>query len=291
MINFSKKKIIKQIKKDINNIVKSSLEEDLGKSININFDITSKIFKENKLIKSNIYTKENGVFCGKMWLEEVFYQIDNNINIIWKVSDGDELKKDQLICIIQGPIKCLLAGERTALNFIQTLSGVSSKVKKYIEIIKNTKTKLRDTRKTIPGLRSSLKYAVLCGGAENHRFGLFDGILIKDNHIEYIGSIKKIINMTRLYFPKSKLEIEVRNIKELKEAITSKADLIMLDNFKYEDVIKAVIINKNQSILEASGNINKKNLLKFASTGVDYISLGELTKNIKSLDLTMNIDS
>uniref|UniRef100_A0A1A9UK97 Nicotinate-nucleotide pyrophosphorylase [carboxylating] n=1 Tax=Glossina austeni TaxID=7395 RepID=A0A1A9UK97_GLOAU len=253
-------------------------------------DITSSLLEQNNNTVANVFTQEDGILCGKIWFEEVFQQIDDSIRINWYLSDGEKIKKNQLLCNIYGPIQSILAGERTALNFLQTLSGVSSTVKSYVEILKKTNVKLKDTRKTIPGLRHALKYAVLCGGAYNHRMGLFDNILIKDNHIKYSQSIKRLVNIAKSNFPDLPLEVEVENLEEFKEALNAKSDIIMLDNFSCQDIIKAVKINKNKAILEASGNITLNNLIEFASTGVDYISIGKLTKDVKSLDFTMHLD-
>lgn len=284
------KSFIKKIKKNIFLSVKNALIEDLGKEVDVHSDITSSLLMHNHNTVANVFTQDAGVLCGTKWFEEVFEQIEKNIKIHWYVSDGDKIKKNQLICNIHGPVQAILIGERVALNFLQTLSGVSTQVTSYVKLLKKTKVKLRDTRKTVPGLRYALKYAVLCGGACNHRMGLFDSILIKDNHIKYSRSIKDLVNVAKLNFPHLPIEVEVENLEELQEALDAKTEIIMLDNFSYQNIKKAVKINQNKAILEASGNITKHNLVHIASTGIDYIAIGKLTKDIKSLDFTMHLD-
>ncbi|MDQ1237609.1 MAG: carboxylating nicotinate-nucleotide diphosphorylase [Wigglesworthia glossinidia] len=285
-----KQSFIKSIKKNISQSVYQALIEDLGKEIDINFDITTSLLQTNHNVSASVFTEEDGILCGQTWFEEVFQQINNSIKIRWYISDGEKINKNQLICNIYGPVKSILVAERTALNFIQSLSGISTQVKVYTDLLKKTNIKLRDTRKTIPGLRYALKYAVLCGGACNHRLGLFDSILIKDNHIKYAQSITNLIKTAKINYPNLPIETEVENLEEFQEALNARSDIIMLDNFVYRDIIQAVNINRNRAILEVSGNITKDNLLKFASIGIDYISIGKLTKDMRSLNFNMHFD-
>nr|WP_255555797.1 carboxylating nicotinate-nucleotide diphosphorylase [Sodalis sp. CWE] len=275
------------MQQDIPSSVSFALKEDLNGNIDIQSDVTSLLLPINKKINAMIITRESGVFCGKRWFEEVFNQLGNSTTIKWSVSDGDEIKANQILCQLYGSARLLLMAERTALNFIQTLCGVASEVKRYVKELEGTYAKLLDTRKTLPGLRMALKYAVLCGGGNNHRLGLSDSFLIKENHIIAAGSIFNAVNNAIALNFNVPIEIEVESIEELYQAIESGADIIMLDNFSQEDVEKAVLINQNQAALEVSGNITFSTLRDFALTGVDYISVGALTKHLRALDLSM----
>ncbi|KPJ67863.1 MAG: nicotinate-nucleotide pyrophosphorylase [Coxiella sp. DG_40] len=270
----------------IRDAVKTALFEDLAGQR----DITSLLIPESTPANTHIFTRENMILCGQAWVNEVFQQIDATIRIDWKFNDGDSVSTNQTICKLQGPARCLLTGERTALNFLQTLSGTATITHKFVELLKDSKTKLLDTRKTIPGLRLAQKYAVRCGGGHNHRMGLYDAFLIKKNHIRAFGSITKVISIAKKSAPGKKVEIEVENLEQLQEAINAKADTIMLDNFTFEQMQKAVTINKNQVKLEISGNINLENIKDIANTGVDYVSIGALTKNITAIDLSMQLE-
>lgn len=295
-IDMRRELLLKRLKYDIPNRVTQALKEDLGGQVNPQMDITSQLFPKNQHIFAEIITRENGIFCGKAWLEEVFIQLDPKITITWLVKEGDLLKTHQILCQLFGPVSTLLSGERTALNFVQTLSGVASKVNDYVRLLSGLKTKLLDTRKTLPGLRTALKYAVLCGGGHNHRLGLDDAFLIKENHIIALGSIKNAVNNAKALNPTLPIEVEVESLDEFKQALSTQADIIMLDNFTLlmmqqavEIRDKAVMQNaiQHRPLLEVSGNVTQKTLRSYAETGLDYISVGDLTKNVQALDLSM----
>jgi len=259
--------------------IKNALKEDLGTS-----DITTNLLANDLKGQAKIKIKESAIFCGKSWVEECFRQIDKNIKITWLLKDGDRARKNQTVCILDGFFKSILKGERVALNFLQLLSGTATSTAYFKSLIKNSPTKLFDTRKTIPGLRIAQKYAVQVGGGNNQRIGLFDQILLKENHKTAFGSIKKmLINIDNL----KNVQVEVESIKEFIEALSFGSKNILLDNFSIEELKKVVQLNNGQALLEASGNINEKNIIKYAKTGVDRISIGAITKNIKSIDYSM----
>ena len=259
--------------------IKNALKEDLGTS-----DITTNLLANDLKGQAKIKIKESAIFCGKSWVEECFRQIDKNIKITWLIKDGDRARKNQTVCILDGFFKSILKGERVALNFLQLLSGTATSTAYLKSLIKNSPTKLFDTRKTIPGLRIAQKYAVQVGGGNNQRIGLFDQILLKENHKTAFGSIKKmLINIDNL----KNVQVEVESIKEFIEALSFGSKNILLDNFSIEELKKIVQLNNGQALLEASGNINEKNIIKYAKTGVDRISIGAITKNIKSIDYSM----
>ena len=259
--------------------IKNALKEDLGTS-----DITTNLLANDLKGQAKIKIKESAIFCGKSWVEECFRQIDKNIKITWLIKDGDRARKNQTVCILDGVFKSILKGERVALNFLQLLSGTATSTAYLKSLIKNSPTKLFDTRKTIPGLRIAQKYAVQVGGGNNQRMGLFDQILLKENHKTAFGSIKKmLINIDNL----KNVQVEVESIKEFIEALSFGSKNILLDNFSIEELKKVVQLNNGQALLEASGNINEKNIIKYAKTGVDRISIGAITKNIKSIDYSM----
>ena len=268
--------------------VAQALREDLGGTVDANNDITAKLLPENSRSHATVITRENGVFCGKRWVEEVFIQLaGDDVTIIWHVDDGDVINTNQSLFELEGPSRVLLTGERTALNFVQTLSGVASKVRHYVELLEGTNTQLLDTRKTLPGLRSALKYAVLCGGGANHRLGLSDAFLIKESHIIASGSVRQAVEKASWLHPDAPVEVEVENLEELDEALKAGADIIMLDNFETEQMREAVKRTNGKALLEVSGNVTDKTLREFAETGVDFISVGALTKHVQALDLSM----
>ncbi|WP_272668927.1 carboxylating nicotinate-nucleotide diphosphorylase, partial [Providencia sp. PROV151] len=234
-----------------------------------------------------IITREHGVFCGKQWLDEVFLQLGGQVKIDWKVQDGETVTPNQVLCEMQGPSQILLTGERTSLNFIQTLSSVSSITAEYVKQITGTRAKLLDTRKTIPGLRTALKYAVLMGGGFNHRLGLSDAYLIKENHIISAGSVERAVELARSAHPDVPIEIEVESLDELLRALKAQADIIMLDNFTPVMMKEAVVLTAGKAALEVSGDVTLDTIKEFAETGVDFISVGALTKHIKAMDLSM----
>ncbi|UAJ65117.1 carboxylating nicotinate-nucleotide diphosphorylase [Candidatus Schneideria nysicola] len=289
-------KLFERMKKDIPRIVNIALREDLGGNLNLQSDITSLLLSKKQHVKAKIIANDSGIFCGKHWFEEVFLQLNelnNNkediIKIDWLVNDTDIISNKQILCYLSGSAPMLLTGERTALNFIQTLCGVATETKGYVDLLKGTDAILLDTRKTLPGLRTALKYAVLCGGGKNHRLDLSDAFLIKENHIIATGSISNAIEYASKLNINKKIEIEVENIKELQEAIEANADRILLDNFSYEDILQAVKLNNQRTKLEVSGNINLSNIRQYALTGIDYISVGAITKNVRAIDLSMRL--
>lgn len=269
---------------DITKSVSLALAEDLGSG-----DITAQLIPEHEQAEARIITRENSVFCGKPWVQEIFKQLDSSVEINWHTDDGEVAAANSTLFTLKGNARSLLTGERTALNFVQTLSGTATISDYYAKMVAHTKVKLLDTRKTIPGLRTAQKYAVACGGCHNHRIGLYDAFLIKENHIVASGGIAKAIAQAHQIAPGKPVEVEVENFAELEQALAAKADIIMLDNFSIEDMKEAVAINAKRAKLEASGNINQTTLVPIAETGVDFISIGGLTKHCRSVDLSMRI--
>ncbi len=272
---------------DIKISVANALKEDLGGAVDLSLDVTAQLIPDDAVNEATVITREPGVFCGKDWVEEVYRQLGGRVTITWFVKDGDEIKPNQELFHLKGHARTMLTAERTTLNFVQTLSGVATTVHEYVKAMGETKTQLLDTRKTIPGLRTALKYAVTVGGGHNHRIGLFDMYLIKENHIMACGSITAAVQKARELKPNTKVEVEVENLTELREALAAKADIIMLDNFEFDGMIEAVKVTAGQAKLEISGNVNLQTIGKYASTGVDFISVGALTKNVRALDLSM----
>ena len=279
--------LLERIERDIPYTVAQALKEDLGGEVDAARDITAQLLPADKLAEATIITREAGIFCGRRWLNEVFTQLGAQVNIEWLVEDGDRLAPNQPLCHLNGPARILLTGERTALNFVQTLSGVATAVSHYVELLKDTQTRLLDTRKTLPGLRTALKYAVLCGGGSNHRLGLSDAFLIKENHIIASGSIKNAVEKAFQLHADVPVEVEVESLDELQQALDAGADIVMLDNFSVEMMRSAVALAQGKTQLEVSGNVTHQTLREFAATGVDYISVGALTKHVTALDLSM----
>lgn len=279
--------LIERMNIDIPRTVAGALREDLGEEASADSDISAQLLPAESKSHAVIVTREAGVFCGKRWVEEVFIQLDKNISIVWHVADGEEITAGQTLFELEGSTRILLTGERTALNFVQTLSGVASEVRSYVKLLEGTKTRLLDTRKTLPGLRTALKYAVLCGGGGNHRLGLSDAFLIKENHIIASGSVRQAIEKAFWLHPDAPVEVEVESLDELTEALSAGADIIMLDNFDIDQMRQAVKLTQGKTRLEVSGNVTKETLRAFAETGVDYISVGALTKHVRALDLSM----
>ncbi|WP_108649265.1 carboxylating nicotinate-nucleotide diphosphorylase [Dongshaea marina] len=272
---------------EIESVVIAALTEDLGGNLDPASDITAQLIPADQLSHARVITRESGVFCGKAWADTVFAKLDPSLKIMWHVEDGDKVDANQTLFELKGNSRILLTGERTALNFIQTLSGVASAVAEYIEQLEGTRCKLLDTRKTIPGLRHALKYAVSCGGGSNHRIGLYDAYLIKENHIMACGGIAEAIKQARALNPGKKVEVETESMDELKQALEAGADIIMLDNFTTQMMREAVELTQGRAKLEVSGNVTIETLREFALTGVDFISVGALTKHLRALDLSM----
>lgn len=279
--------LLERITLDIPLAVSQALREDLGGEVDPDNDITAQLLPPENMAHAVVITRENGVFCGKRWVEEVFIQLGGDVNVTWHVEDGTEVAVNQPLFELNGPARVLLTGERTALNFVQTLSGVASEVRSYVDLLAGTKTQLLDTRKTLPGLRTALKYAVLCGGGGNHRLGLSDAFLIKENHIIASGSVRQAVKKAFWLHPDVPVEVEVESLDELEQALKAGADIIMLDNFTVEQMRQAVALTRGKARLEVSGNVTKETLRTFAETGVDYISVGALTKHVRALDLSM----
>jgi nicotinate-nucleotide pyrophosphorylase (carboxylating) len=264
--------------------VVAALKEDVGTG-----DITALLIPEHEQAEATVITREDCVFCGKDWVIEVFSHIDKKIIIEWNIDDGETATANSVLFKLRGNARSLLTGERTALNFVQTLSGTATISRYYANLVTHTAVKLLDTRKTLPGLRYAQKYAVSSGGCHNHRIGLYDAFLIKENHIAASGGIAAAVNAARIIAPNKPVEVEVENFRELNEALAANADIIMLDNFTIEDMRKAVAINNGKAKLEASGNVTEKTLPMIAETGVDFISIGALTKHCRAIDLSMRI--
>ncbi|MEK9933075.1 MAG: carboxylating nicotinate-nucleotide diphosphorylase [Luminiphilus sp.] len=262
-----------------------ALQEDVATG-----DITARLIAENAQASARIITREDGVLCGKAFVNETFRQVDSSCQLTWQASDGDAIAADSLLCRITGPARALLTAERTALNFLQLLSGTASTAAHYAARVAHTRVTLLDTRKTIPGLRLAQKYAVTCGGCDNHRIGLFDAFLIKENHIAAAGGISAAVLAARQIAPDKPVEVEVENADELKQALDAGADRIMLDNFSVPDLKAAVAYTNGRAQLEASGNVTDETLVSIAETGVDLISIGALTKHVTALDLSMRME-
>ena len=279
--------LIRRIEGDIPEAVARALQEDLGGEIDAERDITAQLLPAETQAHAQVITREAGVFCGKRWVEEVFIQLGSHATLTWHVADGDRIEADQPLFGIKGPARLLLTAERTALNFVQTLSGVASEVSRYVALLAGSQTQLLDTRKTLPGLRTALKYAVLCGGGSNHRLGLSDAYLIKENHIIASGSIRQAVEKAQWLHPDVPVEVEVESLEELSQALEAAADIVMLDNFSLEEMRAAVALNQGRALLEVSGNVTETTLPLIAQTGVDYVSVGALTKHVRALDLSM----
>ena len=252
--------LIKRIESDIPDSVALALKEDLGGEIDADRDITAQLLPADTQADAQVITREAGVFCGKRWVEEVFIQLGSHATLIWHVEDGDQIEADQLLFEIEGPARLLLTAERTALNFVQTLSGVATEVSRYAALLAGSQTQLLDTRKTLPGLRTALKYAVLCGGGSNHRLGLSDAYLIKENHIIASGSIRQAVERAQWMQPDVPVEVEVESLEELRQALEAEADIVMLDNFSLEAMREAVELNQGRTLLEVSGNVTETTL-------------------------------
>lgn len=274
---------------ELRRAVAAALAEDLGQQNAELGDITASLIPASQQAVATIITREDCVLCGSGFVNEVFLQLGNQVSIQWHATDGDRLSANSLICTLQGPARALLTGERTALNFLQLLSGTATTTAHYVRYLEGSNTRLLDTRKTLPGLRFAQKYAVSCGGGLNHRFGLFDAFLIKENHIAAAGSISQAVQQARQNFPGKPVEVEVENLDELKQALTAGADIIMLDNFATPEIRQAVLLNQGRAKLEVSGNITSERLSELAATGVDFISSGALTKHVQAIDLSMRL--
>lgn len=274
--------------------VEAALEEDLGVAQLATSgdgiasgDITAMLISEAQTANGRVITREPGIMCGVAWAEETRRMVDERMQIEWQVADGDVLQPNQTLFDISGPARSILTAERTMLNFIQLLSGTATQAAHYAQLVAGTNAQVLDTRKTIPGLRMAQKYAVTCGGGSNHRIGLFDAFLIKENHIAAAGSITAAVKMAHAMHPDVPLEVEVEKLEQMFEAIDAGADIVMLDNFDIAGTTAAVKANNGAVKLEASGNVDETTITDIARTGVDYISSGNLTKKVVPLDLSM----
>ena len=262
--------------------VRRALQEDLG-----NGDCTASLIPGENRLQTRVVCRETAVLCGGPWFEETFRQLSGGITICWKISEGDEMEPEQEVCQLEGSARSILSGERTALNFLQTLSGTATQARRYTHAVSGTGAIILDTRKTIPGLRLAQKYAARCGGASNHRTGLYDAILIKENHISAAGSITVAVAEALRLYPGLLLEVEVENLEQLKEAEAAGAQRVLLDNFSLADLNAAVDEFKGRIGLEASGGIDLESVRAIAETGVDFISAGDITKSVQAVDFSM----
>ncbi|MDG6772834.1 carboxylating nicotinate-nucleotide diphosphorylase [Thiomicrorhabdus sp. ZW0627] len=266
--------------------VRIALDEDVREG-----DLTADLIPEANRATANIISRESAVVCGRPWFDEVFRQVDPAIAINWVVKEGETVEADQLLCTLEGPARSILTAERTALNFLQTLSATATVTARYVAELNQSKTKLLDTRKTIPGLRLAQKYAVACGGGTNHRIGLYDAILIKENHIMAAGGIANAVSTAKSYHPNVTVEVETENLDEVSQAVEAGADIIMLDNFTLDMMHQAVQFVEGRAKLEVSGNVEIGQLATLATTGVDFISTGAITKHVQAIDLSMRFQN
>ncbi|GAB7533574.1 carboxylating nicotinate-nucleotide diphosphorylase [Pseudomonas sp. 3A(2025)] len=264
--------------------VRRALLEDVGSG-----DITAQLIPEARLAKATIISRDAAVIAGTAWVDAVFRQLDPRVAVHWQVADGDRVKPDQALFHLEGPARSLLTGERSALNFLQLLSGVATRAQFFADLVAGTQVRLLDTRKTLPGLRLAQKYAVTCGGCDNHRIGLYDAFLIKENHIAACGGIAQAVVAAHRIAPGKPVEVEVESLDELQQALDAGADIVMLDELSLDDMREAVRLNNGRAKLEASGGISEQTLRTIAETGVDYISIGSMTKDVKAVDLSMRL--
>lgn len=265
---------------DLTANIQSALHEDVGSG-----DLTANLIPSDAQAHARVISREDAIICGRPWFDGVFNALDANLKITWHCEEGQQVVADQLLCEISGNARAILTGERSALNFLQTLSATATATASYVKQLQGTNTQLLDTRKTLPGLRLAQKYAVKCGGGTNHRFGLYDAILIKENHIMAAGGIKQAVAQAKTHGVS--VEVETENLIELQQALDAGADIIMLDNFKIEDIEAAVKLTQGRAKLEVSGNVERQHLPRLAQTGVDFISTGAITKHIQAIDLSM----
>jgi len=279
------------LKEDISTTVTWALQEDLNGDVRAEQDITAQLIPSNNTAIATVISRENCIVCGIAWVNEVFKQLDQatglTTKITWFVNDGQKVAANTPLFELYGNARTLLTGERTALNFLQTLSGTATLTNQYVKALADTNTKLLDTRKTLPGLRSAQKYAVTCGGGVNHRIGLFDAFLIKENHIAACGGINNAVKTAKQNHPNKTVEVEVESLDELTQALDAGADIIMLDNFTVQMIEQAVTLAKGKAKLEVSGNMTLATLKDYAKVGVDFISVGALTKHLQAVDLSM----
>lgn len=267
---------------DVEQDVRRALAEDLGDG-----DISAEILPDNQASTATVISRDAATISGRPWFDRVFCLLDPEVKLSWKVNEGETVQAGQNLCTLTGNARSLLSGERCALNFLQTLSATASQTRQFVEAIKDTSATILDTRKTLPGLRLAQKYAVLCGGGSNHRMGLYDAYLLKENHIQAAGTIAIAVKTARSKHSDRSVEVEVENIDELEQALAARADRIMLDNFDLQTLAQAVALNNGQAQLEASGGISLESIRQVAETGVDFVSVGTITKDVRAIDLSM----
>jgi nicotinate-nucleotide pyrophosphorylase (carboxylating) len=280
----TKPALTEPLQADIERTVRWALEEDIGSG-----DITAELIPADAQASATIITRERAVLCGRPWVDEVFRQLDPGVRLQWQLDDGDAIEPDQLLVTLHGSARSLLTGERTALNFLQTLSGTATAAREYAALVEGTGIKILDTRKTLPGLRTAQKYAVRCGGCHNHRMGLHDAFLIKENHIAACGGIANAVNKARELYPNKPVEVEVENLDELNQALAAGSDIIMLDEFSEADTQRAVALVGGRAKIEISGNVSTATVSGMIEQRPDYISSGALTKHVRAVDLSMRV--
>ncbi|MGB3917347.1 MAG: carboxylating nicotinate-nucleotide diphosphorylase [Thiothrix litoralis] len=271
-----------QLPNDIQTTVARALAEDIGTG-----DVTAGLIPADKQASATVISREDATLCGVAWFNEVFRQLDPAVQIDWQYQDGDRVEANALLCSLRGSARSILSGERAALNFLQTLSATATATRRYVDLVAHTQCRILDTRKTLPGLRTAQKYAVLCGGGSNHRIGLYDRVLIKENHIMAAGSITAAIQQARQLHPGILVEVETENLQELAEASAAQADIIMLDEYSLDAMREAVRVTAGKIPLEASGGVSPETLVAIAETGVDFVSIGGITKHVRAVDLSM----
>ncbi|WP_237067452.1 carboxylating nicotinate-nucleotide diphosphorylase [Microbulbifer guangxiensis] len=276
---------IPNLLEDLERAVRHALAEDIGGG-----DITAQLIPADREARARVITREDCTVCGRAWVEEVFRQLDARLKLHWHCEDGDAVAAGTVLFELEGNARAILTGERTALNFLQTLSGTATSAAQYAALAAGTGVKILDTRKTIPGLRTAQKYAVLCGGCFNHRIGLYDAFLIKENHIAAAGGISAAIQQARGIAPEALVEVEVENLEELRQALAAGADVIMLDEFSDADTREALALAKGRAKIEISGSVDADRLQQLAALDADYISSGSLTKHLRAIDLSLRID-
>jgi nicotinate-nucleotide pyrophosphorylase (carboxylating) len=273
---------------DLSRQVEAALAEDIGSG-----DVTAALVPPTQQVRGTIVTREEAVLCGRPWADETFRRLDPRVTLSWHAADGERVAPGQVICEIKGPARPVLTGERTALNFLQLLSATATQARRFVDAVAGTGCRILDTRKTLPGLRTAQKYAVRCGGADNHRMGLYDQVLIKENHIAAAGSLTGAIRAARGAAPGLSVEVEVETLAELEQALAASPDIVMLDDFSHADMRAAVALNRSHGSkvrLEASGSVSLGTVRAIAETGVDYVSVGGLTKNVRAVDLSMRLE-
>lgn len=270
---------------DIELAAKTAIEEDRRSG-----DVSAELLPADMAVTAQLWAKAEGTLCGQAWFDACFRVVDPRITIHWKTKDGQVVAPGDNLATLEGPIQGMLTAERSALNFLQTLSGTATRTQAYVERLKGYPTRLLDTRKTLPHLRFAQKYAVLCGGGHNHRLGLWDRVLLKENHLSHLGGVTQAVAAAKAHFSGT-VEVEVETLEQLEAALASEADIVMLDNFDLATLRKAVTLTDGRKPLEASGNVQAETLCAIAATGVDYISIGDLTKSVDALDLSLLVET